>query len=246
ADVERVRGDLARAVEGIGADWKSSLPHQREAAAEAVRQREAVAKELAELESAATLSGADAELRAKKTEAACAGARVEHETVAKQHDESGKLLATLQGQLEERRRAAAQVDRAAAQAVVKAAEAALAQLPPPPAKPATEADRAQARARLAEAERALRDLEDELKKSEGALERVGGNVAEERLADQERALDQAREHERELERDYGAWQLLLATLNDAAREQSTHLGKCLVEPVAQRFRALTDERYSGV
>ena len=60
------------------------------------------------------------------------------------------------------------------------------------------------------------------------------------------AVEAAREREREIEIDYGAWQLLKETLMDAENSQTVHLGSALVNPVSERMKALTQGRYGDV
>lgn len=160
-------------------------------------------------------------------------------------DDLRQSLATLRGQLEERSRAAATVDRPAAERALEKARAALAAHPGPRSRP-TEADLANARQALEMAELGLRELESELHKTQGALEQVGGHVAEEQLELIKQALEQAEEQHRETDKEYRAWRLLLEALQKAENEQASHLGKTLVEPVASRFLALTNARYEGV
>jgi DNA repair exonuclease SbcCD ATPase subunit len=168
-----------------------------------------------------------------------------HEAARQARDDAAQALAKLEGQLEEKRAAAALLDRPGAAAVLQSSEAALVAVPRPE-RPASAADVEEARRRLEQAERDLEDTARMLHQSEGALEQVGGSVAAERLHDAEAALAQAREDQARLEGDYRAWQLLLTVLNEAANDQVDHLGKLLVEPVAARFRALTAERYDGL
>ena len=53
-----------------------------------------------------------------------------------------------------------------------------------------------------------------------------------------------REHELDL--DYGAWQLLRDTLQEAEAEDAVHLGKALIEPITTRMADLTDGRYGDL
>ncbi len=100
-----------------------------------------------------------------------------------------------------------------------------------------------ARSRVEEAAAALREIDAEIRGEEGALGQVGGAVVRERLEREEELLAQRREHEAEMEKDYGAWLLLLETLGEGEDEQAAHLGQALVGPIAERFRELTQGRY---
>ena len=57
------------------------------------------------------------------------------------------------------------------------------------------------------------------------------------------AIDR-REHELDL--DYGAWQLLRETLQEAEAEDAVHLGKALVDPITKRIAQLTGGRYGNL
>ena len=96
------------------------------------------------------------------------------------------------------------------------------------------------------AERLVRTLESDLRKAEGALEQMGGQYLEEQRQQVEDAVKALDNRERELEMDYGAWQLLRETLADAEQSGAAHLGRALVEPVSQRMGALTGGRYGEV
>ena len=96
------------------------------------------------------------------------------------------------------------------------------------------------------AERLVHTLESDLRKAEGALEQMGGQYLEEQRQQAEDAVKALEHRERELEKDYGAWQLLRETLADAEQSGAAHLGRALVEPVSQRMGALTGGRYGEV
>lgn len=92
----------------------------------------------------------------------------------------------------------------------------------------------------------LRDVEDELQKSRGALEHVGGAIVREQIRELDQALQQHRERQRGLELEYDAWQLLVETLRAAESGQTQHLGRHLAAPVSRRFQQLTGGRYGGL
>jgi uncharacterized protein YhaN len=75
---------------------------------------------------------------------------------------------------------------------------------------------------------------------------VGGNVVEEELHDAMTALEQRKRELEELELEYGAWQLLQATLRDAEKSEATNLGEKLGGPLQSRFAQLTGGRYKHV
>ena len=57
------------------------------------------------------------------------------------------------------------------------------------------------------------------------------------------AIDR-REHELDL--DYGAWQLLRDTLQEAEAEDAVHLGKALIDPITTKMAGLTEGRYGDL
>jgi DNA repair exonuclease SbcCD ATPase subunit len=98
-------------------------------------------------------------------------------------------------------------------------------------------------------ERAKRDLATTLREihiAQGALQQVGGAVAREQLRDATEAYEQAEFHDREIEADYEAWKLLLEEMKEADAAQASHLGQALAPVLAERFQALTEQRYPGV
>ena len=86
----------------------------------------------------------------------------------------------------------------------------------------------------------------ELRRAEGALGQIGGDVAAEREKRAKEALGRARELEMDLERDYEGYRLLVETLRTVENEQGVHLGRALERPVSERFDRLTRGRYGSV
>src|SRR5690606_8011313 len=111
---------------------------------------------------------------------------------------------------------------------------------------AVEADVTAAEAELTAAEAGLQEKRNVRAEARGGLLQVGGAAIEEDLADAQQALAHSKREQDELELDYGAWQLLEATLRDAEKSEAANLGEKLGTPVAQRFAALTAGRYQRV
>ena len=103
-----------------------------------------------------------------------------------------------------------------------------------------------ARRAAEEAKATLTEKSTHVDKLQGALEQVGGDVAVEREKTALEALLLAKEQERELDLDFGAWRLLVETLREAENEESSHLGRALVQPVSERFSELTEGRYGRI
>lgn len=114
---------------------------------------------------------------------------------------------------------------------------------PVPERVATEVDLQHAEAEVDAADRALQAHDSELQKAKGALETVGGYVVRERVEQAREALRLAERNEREIDVEYGAWQLLVEKLRDAESTEGKHLGEALSVPVTKQFESLTSSRY---
>ncbi len=158
-------------------------------------------------------------------------------------------LETKRGQLEVLRENAEKVDMPGLRAAFGDAQAA-AEIPGESGgtrgEPVTEERLAEARQAVRGAKAVLAEKSTDVDKLQGALEQVGGDVAVEREKTALEALLLAKERERELDLDYGAWRLLVDTLREAENEESTHLGRALVGPVSERFSELTEGRYGKI
>lgn len=132
----------------------------------------------------------------------------------------------------------------AAAAELSRCEAELKALPPLP--DASAAEVAELEAELVRARAHERHCTGELRRAEGALGQIGGDVAAHRERQVQEALERAREAEVDLERDYEAYRLLTETLRAVENEQGIHLGRALERPVSERFERLTQGRYDRV
>jgi DNA repair exonuclease SbcCD ATPase subunit len=110
----------------------------------------------------------------------------------------------------------------------------------------TDSDVATAREKLELAEVAFHAKRTEQAEARGSLLQVRGDVIVEEVTDATAALAQHKREREELEVEYGAWQLLEATLREAEKSEATNLGDRLAAPVQQRFSALTGGRYAKV
>lgn len=157
---------------------------------------------------------------------------------------SRERLLTLEAQLSERRQRIDPAAESAARDELEQARAARASLGPAvdlaPERLA-ESQRELAAAR-AERERVLA----ELRRAEGALGHIGGDVVAMRERETREALDRARALELDQEREYDAYRLLVEQLREAENEQGAHLGRALEAPVSERFARLTEGRYRQV
>jgi recombinational DNA repair ATPase RecF len=157
---------------------------------------------------------------------------------------SRERLLTLEAQLSERRQRLDPAAESAARDELEQARAARASLGPAPElapERLAESQRELAAAR-AERERVLA----ELRRAEGALGHIGGDVVAMRERETREALERARALELDQEREYDAYRLLVDQLREAENEQGAHLGRALEAPVSERFARLTEGRYRQV
>jgi hypothetical protein len=99
---------------------------------------------------------------------------------------------------------------------------------------------------VAEADQRLDDADREVRKQEGALQQVGGQVVREKADAATEALEAARRKQAEVELDYEGWRLLRDALREAENEEGQHLGRALGKEVGERFEALTRGRYGAL
>ncbi len=243
---------LDESLAGLDEPWQSVLAESR-------AELEPIATELrrlsARLEALETAHGIElAELR-EATEAAGKELEQARAGVARRseaRDQAKGALEAKRGQLEILREHAESIDlpglRAASDQARATAEAAArgAKGTDGGDQPVTEERRAEVRRLVEQAKATLAEKSTEVDKLEGALEQVGGDVAIEREKTALEALLLAKERERELDLEYGAWRLLADTLREAENEESTHLGRALVGPVSEKFTELTGGRYGKI
>jgi AAA domain len=117
---------------------------------------------------------------------------------------------------------------------------------PVPSEMVTDAQVADGRSALERAQSELARIVGDMHKAHGALEQVGGAVARERLRDAVEAFTQAERHEREVEVEYDAWNLLLEQMKQADADQASNLGQVLAPAIAKNFETLTAKRYEDV
>ncbi len=163
------------------------------------------------------------------------------ETVSK----AQSAVTTLVAQLDERKSRADADDLPAAELLAAEQRETLEKLP----RPTVEVDDeklAAARELVQRATNAVRDLESERSKREGALETVGGQYIQDRLDRAEEAVESISDLEHLTEIEYSSWQLLLETLRVAESEDAVHLGDAVVRPIEERVAALTQGRYDTV
>jgi uncharacterized protein YhaN len=136
------------------------------------------------------------------------------------------------------------MDVAEAERNLAKARGALAELEPAPDVTADQLRQAEETLENSEAE--LKACEGSLNEVRGKLNLVGGRVGTERLEEEREAVQRAREHAEDQELDYEASRHMLALLEAAEAKRSSHLGRTLAAPVAERFKALAGDLYAHV
>ena len=203
---------------------------------------------VAELEALQTGASDEIErsrIAVQQAEAVFGAAKSKGDECRKQVTEAQRSRDGLAGEVKTRKALVERENLSAAQVALDSAVAKFEQLPVSETE-VTESDRAQAEEAVrrwsdqCEAERA------ELQKAEGALQQVGGHYIREQLEQADEAVKSIDRREREVEVEYGAWQLLRETLQEAEAEDAVHLGKALIEPVSQRMTELTGGPYGDV
>lgn len=149
------------------------------------------------------------------------------------------------GEIATLRDRAAALDRAGAEAAVRAVEAEVTAFGPVAHLP-TEADLARVQTLAAERRGELAEITRDLAAAEGALEQVGGATLLDALEEARRAREHCTEQERELDVTAKAWQLLRDKLQQAEETEGAHLGRALGAPVAERLGELTEGRYGAI
>jgi hypothetical protein len=107
-------------------------------------------------------------------------------------------------------------------------------------------ERARADLHVAQTRAAAEVAEATFQRLQGALDQVGGTVAEERLAEADAAVRLARARESEVQTESEAWKLLRDTLLAAERDQAANLGGVLGPWLSDRLRELAGPRYERV
>lgn len=238
-------GELVELGRRIGADPVQALAKASDELAAAEGKLEQIGEELAELDEAQ--SGAvEAAQRAvdRATEAAeLAAERFEAADTRRQAID--RRISELRGAIELSERDIEDLDVPSAEATVATAREDLAALPAPSADVDEEAVAAAEHAQT-QARARLRQVEAELRKTEGALESVGGQVVRDKAAETRAALDGARRTEHDIELDYEGWKLLVETMRETENEEGNHLGQALVDPIARQIHELTAGRYGAL
>ena len=208
-------------------------------------QRQEKQQDLESLERHQTSESEQARLAVAAAEAAIEIAELSTKQWTTQAAEAQGTLDRLTGEVSARQEAADREDLPAAVASLAGLRSKLEAIPKPETEVA-DADRIDADGLVRDTTDQRDQLQSELQKAEGALQQVGGHSIQEKLEQADEAVQVIDRREHELNLDYGAWQLLRDTLQEAEAEDAVHLGKALIEPVTTRMANLTDGRYGDL
>ena len=238
------RDTLARATEEWP-DWRECLEQAEAVRREIQGQYKAVDAELQAIRAEATTEVDAAREAHEKLVRDDSRLRKEHDRADKRLAEERTELARLEGEAGGLTEAVADEDLNAAKAAQEQCRVELEAVPAP-----ADGDELLQLEELEHAAAAaagqVRQLEMQLHNAEGALEQVGGQYIQEQQEQAQQAIETLDGQERELEVEYGAWQLLREALNEAEQEDSAHLGRALVQPISERMTALTEGRYGEI
>jgi ParB family chromosome partitioning protein len=237
--------DLAETRRRLGGEPAALLQAATDRLAAAEGRLETIAEELAALQESRQGITDAATQKVERAQAALDDAADRFEKADARRNAIEQKLGELRGAIEVSEQDVARLNEPAARRAAAEARAALDALP----TPTEEVDATTLEAstkRLEDARADLSRIEAELRKSEGALESVGGQVVREKEVETRAALAGARQQEQEIELDYAGWQLLVATMREAENEEGRHLGDALVTPISEQFRELTRGRYGGL
>ncbi|MBB88495.1 MAG: hypothetical protein CMP06_14550 [Xanthomonadales bacterium] len=241
--LERTQSDIAE----LGMEAPASGLDEVEAGfckreADLVSEKESITVELDTTvkEQGTEIETAEAELARLQAALETSGAQLTES--ASELDALRENASRLDGEIENRRAAVAKLDVDTASRTVEEITARLAELPVP-MHDVTEEALMQAERDVEEAQHAYDRANDAVRKAEGALQTVGGQVVLEEQTAAKDALRLAERKEHEVELEYDAWKLLVDKLREAENTEGQHLGEALGQPISERFAALTRDRY---
>ena len=241
-DLEALVGELRTASDTLAHPWTVVLEGAAGEVAQLDADRVVTQQELEALEIDATSKRQQAQGVVEEALAAVREAEQRHGELKTRAEAAQGNRDRLTGETATRRELAEREDLDAATAALEQLQQRLASLPESDLD-VTDAQRADMGELVGEALAKRDEFRAELQKAEGALEQVGGHYVQDRLEQADEAVKEIDRREQELDLDYGAWQLLRETLQEAEAEDAVHLGKALVEPITRRMAELTGGRY---
>lgn len=239
------RSAREREHEALGGPPAVIVERERAAEAELLRRADAVAGALAALEEEGRVLREGSRARELEAAETLAATEEAHRAAGQRVTDVRSRIDRARGELVAEDRRVRALPRAAKEAERSALRADLAELPASSAL-AQDEQLEEATRRVRAAEQRVRERNDELRTAEGALEHVGGAVLEERSIEVERALERAKERQRELEIDAEAWKLVLEALAESESTGVRHPGRVLAQEVSRRFSSLAGPRYGAL
>ena len=197
--------------------------------------------QIAALTSETTNEVEEAEKKHKDAVSALKKRNLNYNALAQSKEAAARELANCKTELRIRKEVAEKSDLDAARKAAQEAETALAEM----TTSGEELMKQLATANeLVEAgEQSLAQNEASLREAQGALKKTGGNVIIERKEQYSQALEHKLERQEQIELQYAGWKKLLETLKEVETNDASHLGQAISSPVAERFNALTRDRY---
>jgi hypothetical protein len=239
---DEARAERDRAQSFVQGDWQEALRQILNQQTNVQKELDSIEGNFKRLAAEGDQSLAEAQNKENIALEALADSEAAYRLAKQGLDEKNRLQLIAEGVLRARREAAVKLDEKGAREALEETEAQLRQAPAP-SHAISDEMLVEARSRLEEAGSQLEDIDGKIREKQGALQQVGGEVARQRAEDAASDLESARERAHQVELEYDAWELLRKTLREAEREEGTHLGHALAEPVAKRFAALTTGRY---
>ena len=240
--LDEASSELEKVCGEIKGDWRDALKQTLARQTEVRKELDGLEGELERLTTADDESAVAAREALTRCQQELVKADVADGVAEKSLHEATLRHATNSGALQTRRDNVAKFEEKAARDALRQVEAEL-QSAPLAGQVVNDAVLAEARNELAEAASHLKETEGKIREKRGALQQVGGQVARQRAEDAASELQSAKDRAQAVELEFNAWELLRKTLREAEQEEGTHLGHALAESIAERFAALTADRY---
>ena len=233
--------ELRAGSEALSHPWTVVLEQTDEELEKLGSERQEKQQELESLEHDVTSELDKARGAVKQASAAVESTELTTAELTTQAEDAQRDLDRLTGEVATRRELVDAEDLQGAQAALTELQHRLGTLPSP-GTDVTDAQRIEGDGLVQDATAQCDGVQADVQKAEGALQQVGGHSIQERLEQADEAVQAIDRREHELDLEYGAWQLLCDTLQEAEAEDAVHLGKALVEPITKRMAQLTGGR----
>ena len=233
--------ELRAGSEALSHPWAVVLEQTHEELEKLGSERQEKQQELESLDHDVTSELDNARGAVKQASAAVESTELTTAKLTTQAEDAQRDLDRLTGEVATRRELVDAENLQGAQAAFTELQHRLEALPSP-GTDVTDAQRTEGDGLVQDATDQCDGVQADVQKAEGALQQVGGHSIQERLEQADEAVQAIDRREHELDLEYGAWQLLCDTLQEAEAEDAVHLGKALVEPITKRMAQLTGGR----